>query len=66
MSGYWEFRTPHGAFRVVPSAGRYTAAFEEESLGSYFTAEQALMILLAARQSGHPWGTRESSASRMI
>jgi hypothetical protein len=42
MSGYWEFRTPHGAFRVVPSAGRYTAAFEEESLGSYFTAEQAL------------------------
>jgi hypothetical protein len=42
MTGYWEFRTPRGAFRIMPTDGRYVAAFEDENLGSYFTAEQAL------------------------
>ncbi len=46
MRSYWQFLTPRGAFRILPSGGRYIAAFEDENLGSYVTAEQALDDLI--------------------
>ena len=46
MHGYWQFRTEHGAFRIVPDAARFVAFFESEPLGSYASAEQALEDLV--------------------
>lgn len=40
-SGYF-FRTRGGVFGIVESNGRWLAAFEAESLGSYHSPEAAL------------------------
>lgn len=42
MSGYYRFTTRVGQFRIVPSAGRWEAMFQDEKLGNYATAQLAL------------------------
>ena len=42
MNGYWEFKCRKGTFRIVPRNGRFDACYEDESLGSYHSAEMAL------------------------
>ena len=46
MSGYWEFRTPLGAVRIVPRDERFVVYFEDEALGSYSSSRQALDDLI--------------------
>ena len=45
-SGYWEFRSKGGTFRIVPLNGRFHFFFEEEDFGSYHSAVAALEGLL--------------------
>lgn len=33
MSGYWEYRTKRGTFRIVPRARSFHPFFEDEDLG---------------------------------
>lgn len=42
MTGFWQFRTRWGLFRIVPRRGRFHAFFEDEDLGSYYSAHQAV------------------------
>ena len=46
MTGYWEYRTRHGTFRIVPiligEDTRYDVRFGDESLGNYHSATSAL------------------------
>jgi hypothetical protein len=49
MLGYWEYRIGNGAFRVVPSFGRYRATYEGSNLGSYPTPQSAVDELVAGR-----------------
>lgn len=44
-SGYWEFRSKGGTFRIVPLNGRFHFFFEEEDFGSYHSAVAALDLL---------------------
>jgi hypothetical protein len=46
MDGYWKFRTEYGAFRIVPTEEGWEVFHEDEMLGSYSSAEQALKGLL--------------------
>ena len=45
-SGYWDFRSKGGTFRIVPLNGRFHFFFEEEDFGSYHSAVAALEGLL--------------------
>lgn len=42
MSGYWQFETPRGTFRIVPQDGSFHPFFEDEDLGAYHTVDAAL------------------------
>ena len=43
MTGYFQFKTHAGIFRIVPHGGLWAAAFEDETLGvNYLSAQHAL------------------------
>ena len=42
MAGYWKWQTQAGEARIVPKAGRFHAMIDEDDLGSYLTAQQAV------------------------
>jgi hypothetical protein len=56
MLGYWEYRIDGGAFRVVPSFGRYRATYEGRNLGSYPTPQMAVEELVSGRTLSPPVG----------
>jgi hypothetical protein len=56
MLGYWEYRTSSGAFRVVPSYGRYRATYEGKNLGSYPTPQMAVDELVSGSTLSPPIG----------
>jgi hypothetical protein len=47
MSGYWTFETPRGRFMIAPQDDRFVVFFDDETLGSYHTAPQALGDLVS-------------------
>lgn len=60
MLGYWEYRTDSGAFRVVPSFGRYRATYEGRNLGSFPTPQMAVDELVSGRTLSPPTGVDAS------
>ena len=50
-SGYWEFETRRGTFRIVPKDGGFHPFFEDEDLGHYHSAEAALDDLVGGHTS---------------
>lgn len=46
MDGYYACSTSAGEFRIASINGRWQAMFQDEGLGSYVTAEQALEDLV--------------------
>jgi hypothetical protein len=61
MQGYWEFRSQKGTFRIVPRHDRFHAHYEDESLGSYASVEQALDDLAGGHASSPSNGTDTSA-----
>lgn len=42
MNGYWIYKTRFGTFSIRPHGERFSPFFEDESLGSYNSAQSAL------------------------